>query len=610
MTHVSGSVETPKFDESIPSRFESQVERYADRLAVRSRARAFSYAELNSFANALAREILDTAPIAPEGPEPVAVLLPRGIEAIAALLAVLKAGKIHVGLDPGLPPDSLIAQFADSQARIVVTESAQRDVAELLGARSIVSVKIPNDISICANLGLGLPGDAPAAIQYTSGSTGTPKGVLTPHCNIVHNATSPTGAGRLDFMDRILPNRLLTSLNGLMNGACVFPYSVKQEGLGSLGSWLVENEITVMSIVPTMFRRFAATLGENHRFPRLRLIKLTGEALHSGDVELFRRHFAPGCFLQFSFATTETGGVASRLIGHDDKVDGDVVPVGSPVPGKEVLIFNDDGSPAGAGEAGEIAVRSRYIALGYWRKPDLTQERFLSNPENPAIRTYLTGDLGRIGSDGMLVHLGRKDFQVKIRANRVELADVEAAMRSVDGVRDAVVVARPDGSGEMCLAAYFLPSVAPAPPFALVRRALAAKLPDYMVPTTVTMLEQFPLLPNGKVDRRALPDPVPAVGRMDPGPPPRTPMELLVAESWRTVLHLERISASDNFFDLGGNSLAAVEALLLLERKTGVRLGPFALASQTLAQVAAVYEDRRHNSRPGLLPALRRFLGR
>jgi amino acid adenylation domain-containing protein len=610
MTRSFTPFEASAIEQSIPSRFEQQAETCAHRLAIGGR-QELTYAQLNSFANGLARQILEASSRSAAGFETVVVLVPRGAEAVAALLAALKAGKIHVSLDATFPRDRIAAQFADSQARVVVTTPSQRALAESLSPERILVVEIPSSISPCENLGLAIAPDAPATLQYTSGSSGSPKGVLTLHRSILHNVHCHANSGGSGVDDRFLPNGLLGSLNALLNGASVFPYAVKEGGLASLSGWLRENEITVMSGVPTTFRRFAAQLTADDRFPHLRLIKLTGEPIYRRDVDLFQQRFPPGCFLQFSFALTEASAVAWRLIGHDVKSDRDLVPVGLPVPGKEVLLLDDQRRPVPAGETGEIAVRSRYLAAGYWRQPDLTEARFLRDPEDPAVSTYLTGDLGRFGPDGMLVHLGRKDSQVKIRANRVELAEVEAALRGIDGVRDAAVVARPDESGETSLAAYFVPSVTPPPPFGLVRRALAEKLPGYMVPATVTPVAQLPLLPNGKVDRRALPDPPrsPAARQPDSYKPPRTPMELLVAESWREILRLERVGASDNFFDLGGDSLAAIESALVLERRTGVRISPVSIASQTLAQVAAFYQERSPAPRSSLMPALRRFIG-
>ncbi|HLG95230.1 MAG TPA: non-ribosomal peptide synthetase [Bryobacteraceae bacterium] len=605
----SSTFKASDIEQSIGDAFEIQAAKHGDRLALGGR-KNFTYAQLNSLANALGREILDAAPSSTPGVEPVAVLLPRGQEAVVALLATLKAGKLHVALDAGFPRERLAAQLADSQARLLLTSPAQRSLAESLAPERVLAIEIPSFISPCANLGLQIPSDSAATIQYTSGSTGAPKGVINLHGNIIHNVYCHASTGRIGASDHFLPNGLLGSLNALLSGASVFPYAVKEFGLASLSGWLRENGITVMSLVPTTFRRFAAQLSISEQFPNLRLIKLTGEAIYPGDIRLFQERFAPGCFLQFSYALTEAGSVAWRFIGHEATANQDLVPVGLPVPGKEVLLLDDQHRAVPAGAAGEIAVRSRYLAAGYWRQPEQTEARFLRDPSESGVRIYLTGDVGRMDSDGMLVHLGRKDSQVKIRANRVELAEVEAVLRGVDGVGEAVVVARPDESGENYLAAYFVPSSTPPPPFGVVRRALAQKLPDYMVPAAVMPLTELPLLPNGKVNRNALPEPPRRTVARESREftRPRTPMELLIADCWRNILRVDRVGTSDNFFDLGGDSLAAVELATELERQTGVRVSPVSLASQTLAQLAASVEEL--STPPSrLMRAARRLIG-
>ncbi len=597
---------------SISACFERQAERHAGRLAVHGR-QDLTYAELNHFANRMARDIRSVSPDFAESSEPIAVLLPRGVESIAALVATLKAGKIWVPLDASLPRDRIAAQIADSQAGLIVTDPAHAVLAESLAPGRVLVVEVPASIAACENLLLAIPPDAPAGIQYTSGSTGSPKGVLQLHRNILHNVRCHSEAGRIGPGDRFVPNGLMGSLNALLNGAGVFPYAVKEGSLGVLSGWLRENEITVLSAVPTTFRRFAAQLTEEDRFPRLRLIKLTGEAIYGRDVELFQQRFSRGCVLQFSFALTETNAVAWRTIDHDTKVDQDLVPVGTPVVGKEVLLLDDQRRPVARGETGEIAVRSRYLAAGYWRQPELTAARFLPDPEDPDVRTYLTGDLGRIGPDGMLVHLGRKDSQVKIRANRVELAEVEAALRGVEGVRDAAVVARLDDAGENLSGGIFrrLADAATA-----IRRGAprsGAEVARLHGPRHGDGIAPFAAASEWQ-GRPAIPVRCAASGagaRCWAFIPPRTTMESLVAETWRAILRVERVGTSDNFFDLGGNSLAAVESATVLERKTGVRMSPVAMASQTLAQVAGMYQERSTATLPtngGLMPTLRRFL--
>ena len=225
-------------------------------------------------------------------------------------------------------------------------------------------------------------------------------------------------------------------------------------GFAALAVWLGENEITSVSCVPTVFRRVAGVLKPGERLPRLRLIKLTGETINRSDVDLFRKHFSPGCRLRVSLGTTETGTITARVVDHHTQLEDGILASGFPVPGKEVLVLDEAGKPVALGEAGEIAVRSRFIASGYWQQPESTASRFLSDPADPHLLTYLTGDRGCIRVDGMVVHLGRGDNQVKIHGNRVELADVEAALLRLEGISEGAVAAQEGTNGEKYLVAY------------------------------------------------------------------------------------------------------------------------------------------------------------
>ena len=577
------------------------MERFEHRLAVRDGS-DFTYGQLNRLANHGARAILERVPA---DSATVATLFSPGIDAVSAFLAVLKSGKICVPLNPAFPRERIAAQFESSQAGLILTNAVDEAVARSL-TPSVISA--PFSEEACDNLNLPISEDAPAIIQYTSGSTGVPKGVLNLHRGIVQQVGVNTQLDRTLPEDRVLPNNIPWYLNALLNGASVFPFSVKEDGFTALAAWLSENEITSFSCVPTVFRRVCAVLKPGDHLPRLRLIKLTGETMNRSDVDLFRQHFSHGCRLRISLGTTETGTITARIIDHNTQLENGVLASGFPVPGKEVLVLDQAGKPVPTGEVGEIAVRSRFIAAGYWRQPELTGSRFLSDAEDPHLRTYLTGDRGRILPDGMVVHLGRGDEQVKIRGNRVELTDVEAALLSVEGIREGAVAARENSKGERYLAAYCVLSDAiPSPSANDIRRALARMLPDFMVPAVVVILPELPLLPGGKVDRRALAEvrPTETTVASDSFESPRTPMESLVAETWSRILGVERVGVRDSFFDLGGSSLTALEAITALEGITGVELTPMAMVGQTLAQVSRIYQEGARRGSRGVLSALR-----
>ena len=261
------------------------------------------------------------------------------------------------------------------------------------------------------------------------------------------------------------------------------------------------------------------------------------------------------------FSSGETGSVRQYFIDKDTEIEGSAIPAGYEIPDKELLLLDENGRPVGVNEVGEIAVRSRYVAVGYWQRPDLTEAKFSSSPEHPDERTYRTGDLGRMLPDGCLYHMGRKDFQVKARGFKVEVAEIEAALKNLDSVKDAVVLPTQDAAGDTRLVAYVVPS-GPPPTISDLRRWLAEQLPSYMVPSAFLLLDAMPLTPTGKVDRRTLPDPGNTRPALDtPFVAPRTPLESRLAQIWADVLGLAQIGVHDNFFDLGGHSLSAARVV-------------------------------------------------
>ena len=281
-------------------------------------------------------------------------------------------------------------------------------------------------------------------------------------------------------------------------------------------------------------------------------------------------------------------------------VDGPL-PIGRPIDNTQLYVLNDLMQLQPVGVTGELFIGGVGLARGYHGRPELTTERFVADPfsADPEARLYRTGDLARVRADGQFEVLGRTDHQVKIRGYRIELGEIETALEQHPAVREAVVVARPDDRGVLRLLAYLVPDGATPPQAGQLRLHLRSSLPDYMIPAAFITLERLPLTPNGKVDRRALPVPEANRARGDDGyVAPSTPTELAVANVWREVLELDRVSVYDNFFDLGGHSLIAVESISRLERQLGPKLNPGLIRAQTLGQLASSYDELLRQGRP------------
>jgi amino acid adenylation domain-containing protein len=588
-------------EQSIPDRFEQQVDRYPNRLAVKAKSHALTYDTLNKVTNRVARAILAQRG---EGEEPIALLLGHSGSAIIAILGILKAGKIYVPLDPSYPQARMTYMLEDSQAGLIVTNNKNLSLAASLATHRATQNVCPvlniNEIDTSLsteNLGLSIPPDTNAYLIYTSGSTGQPKGVVHTHRNALHKIRGYTNHCHICADDRLLllasfsfSSSTATIFGALLNGAAVFPFNVKEQGLTRLASWLIQEEITIYHSVATSFRHFIGTLTGEETFPKLRLIRLGSETIYKQDVELYRRHFPQDCILYVGMSTTETGSVCRYFVDKETEIADNVVPAGHAVEGMEILLLDDEGQTVGLNQVGEIAVRSRCLSPGYWRRPDLTRAKFLPDPEGGDKRIYLTGDLGRMRPDGCLEHLGRKDFQVKIRGYRVEVSGIETALHDLDTIKEAVVVAQDGQSGAKRLVAYLVPSDQPAPTVSALRSALAETLPDYLIPSTFVMLEKLPLTPNGKVDRRALP--APDTARPELGGTfvaPRDELELRLARIWEQVLGIQPIGVRDNFFDLGGHSMLALRLFAQIERITGKSLPVAALfQAPTIEQLATI----------------------
>ena len=458
-----------EIEQSIPERFEKIVRRYPERIAVKTHHHTLTYDELNKAANRIARAILARVG---EGEEPVALLLEHGAFIIAAILGILKAGKIYVSLDPALPHTRAARMLEDSQAKLLLT-----DTKHLLQGQQLVcgDQKFLNcddvDASVASgNLDRPLSPETRALILYTSGSTGRPKGVLHNHRHILVEMRTYTNDVRICPEDRLalcqscsFALSLRNLYGALLNGATLFPYDLATEGVASLADWLVTHQISILHLPGTTFRGFLEDVAPDTVFPALRVLRLGAEPINSEDIKLFRRHFSPDCVLLHAIGPSETGTIRRHFITHEWQSGDSKVPLGYAVPDKEILLLDETGRELGADQIGEIAVRSKYLALGYWRRLDLTQAAFIGDPSGTGEPLFLTGDLGLMRPDGCLIHMGRKDFQVKIRGYRVEVAEIEVALLGLGSIKAAVVHPQADDAGETRLVAYVVPAAGEAP---------------------------------------------------------------------------------------------------------------------------------------------------
>ncbi|HEX8141335.1 MAG TPA: non-ribosomal peptide synthetase [Pyrinomonadaceae bacterium] len=586
-------------EQSIQEIFQRQVVTRPCRIAVKTRHHAFTYRALNESANRLARAVLDEG----KGSETVAILLEKEAQWIVAMLGVLKTGRLQVSLEPFSPQERIRHLLEDSQARLIVTNDRHFSRAKELahdGCRVLNIDELGAHFST-EDLGLRVSPDALAFIIYTSGSTGAPKGVMLQHRTVLHRVMRQTNSFHICADDRLshlgsfsAGQGLLNIFYALLNGAGLYPLDIKTEGLGPLASWLLEEGVTIYRSSASLFRYFIETLKAGQEFPRLRLVRLSSEPVTKRDIELCKKHFPPGCIFVNGLSTSETGIIREYFIDGETEIDASSVPVGYAVEDMRVLLLGETGREVSPGEVGQIAVKSRYLAPGYWRRTGMTEQLFLPDKERGDERLYLTGDMGIMLPGDLLVHAGRKDFQAKVRGHRIETAEIEMALRGCAAIREAVVMAEEDARGEQSLVAYLVPAQGKRLGTDALRLSLRERLPDYMIPSVFVLLDALPLTLSGKVDRLALSALAPVQAETEASYiPPRTPAENILAQIWGQVLGLGRVSADADFFMVGGHSLLAAQAIFRINSTFQIELQLRNLfESPTLSELALLIEDR------------------
>jgi amino acid adenylation domain-containing protein len=572
----------------VTAMFAAQGARSPERLAVRDAEGSWSYGELDRRSARLAHALL-AGGVQPG--EVVAVYAHRSAPLVWALLGILRAGAAFVVLDPAYPALRLEAYLRAARPagwlRIAAAGEPPAAVEEAAAATARCSLVLPGPAAAGGGPLDGFPAHDPevrvgpdslAYLAFTSGTTGAPRGIAGTHRPLSHfvrwqrDAFALVEDDRFTLLSGLAHDPLLRDvLTPLSLGASVHVPDPERVGApGWLGAWMAREAVTVAHLTPAMGAVLATAA--DARLPRLRLAFWGGEAVSAADAARLRG-LAPAARSVVFYGATETPqAVAWHPVPEDAAPGGGALPVGRGIEGAQLLVLGRGGEQAGIGEAGEIAVRTPYLALGYLDDEAGTRERFVANPAtgDPADRMYRTGDLGRYRPDGAVDFLGRADHQVKVRGFRVEPREVEAALERHASVREAAVVARADGDAGRRLVAYVVAEGAAADAAAL-RLHLRGTLPEYMVPAAFVTLERLPLTPNGKLDRRALPAPEWAA---DAGAyaAPRTPVEEVLAEVFADVLRTERVGVHHGFFDLGGHSLLATRLVARVRGVLGVEL--------------------------------------
>ncbi|MFP3373162.1 amino acid adenylation domain-containing protein [Pseudomonas sp. SIMBA_068] len=569
---------------------EAQVQRSPDAIALSCGGQTLSYGELNRRANRLAHRLRESG----VGPDVlVGLAVERSLEMVVGLLGILKAGGAYVPLDPESPQDRLAYLFEDSGIALLLTQTHLR--AALPAPAGIQCLALDEQALAGysdANPDVSVSPQNLAYVIYTSGSTGKPKGALLAHHNVVRLFAATQGWFGFDasdvwtvFHSYAFDFSVWELYGALLYGgkAIIVPKDVARSSQ-DFHALLVDEQVTVLNQTPSAFQQLipvACEAAQAGRKLALRYVVFGGEALDVSSLKPWFEVFGDGLprLINMYGITETTVHVTYRPIGLDDLKKVGSSPIGEVIPDLSWYLLDGALNPIVPGSHGELMIGQDGLARGYHGRPALTAERFVPNPfDGQGGRLYRSGDLARYAGDGVIEYLGRIDHQVKIRGFRIELGEIEARLHEQDDVRQCVVLAQDGPSGKQ-LVAYVVPADSavvgnPEAQVALretLREGLKASLPDYMVPAYVLFLAELPLTGNGKLDRKALPQPDAGLLQGE-YVAPQSALEQQIAAIWADVLKLERVGLNDNFFELGGHSLLATQVMARLQMELGVNL--------------------------------------
>jgi amino acid adenylation domain-containing protein len=561
---------------TITELFAQQAARTPDAIALASGDCTLSYRALDESSNRLAHH-LKSLGVMPE--TLVGVAIERSETLVVSLLAILKAGGAYVPLDPSYPKDRLSWIIEDSCMSVLLTTTATRK--RIPSGGNHLKIVDADDPAIAQESAQTVHSDAASSnlayVIYTSGSTGKPKGVMVENRNVVNFFTGMDRAIGcepgvwLAVTSVSFDISVLELLWTLCRGFKVAVHG--DEGPGTIADEIGRHRVTHLQMTPSLARMLTLDARAFAALGSLRQMLLGGEAVPASLIHHLREKFNGEIHNMYGPTETTIWSTTFRV----EEV-GNAVSIGKPIANTQIFLLDAERNPVAAGEVGELFIGGDGVARGYWNRPDLTAERFISIPSLAEQRIYRTGDLARYQPDGNIEFLGRADFQIKLRGHRIEPGEIESLLEGCSGIRQAVIVVREDREGDKRLVAYLVAESAGAVDAGALRKALESKLPDYMVPSSFVFLPELPLTANGKIDRKALlnlPPPSLSAGVADiqPGSQPQSEtsrepsseIERIVAAAWQEALGIPTVGLNDNFFDLGAHSLTVAEVQAKLQ---------------------------------------------
>ena len=560
-------------EQSVAERFDVMAATFAEKIAVKDHDTSLTYRSLQKKANVIANQILALN----ADQKQLAIFLSFGTNQLVSILGIIKSGAAYVPIDTSWPAHRIEFSIADSSSAAVITDNMNiGQVKALSGNREIINI---DEIDFTKNT--HPPEKYPDAddyihILYTSGSTGEPKGVYSNHRNQMHFVK------RFSEYIGILPSDIFSyyfsigfsahampSLGALLNGATLVMYNLKKFGFPALPKYFIEEGITVCLMIPSVMRHFRATLEKGYKLEKLRMLLIAGETLYHNDILQIRPYLKPRTDIINIYASTEMFMVSAFHMKKDTLVNQNIIPIGLPVDGIEVKIYNKDGVECMADEVGEMIIYSQYAALGYWNKPELSNEDF---PADEPKRKFKSRDLAYRNKDGNIVHVGRRDSMVKIRGQRVDLSEIEHCLLYMKEIQEGAAVLKEDPLGNKVITAYYTCRIDEKVDERVIHTVFLRRLPDFMIPRFLIKLDSLPKTDSGKTDYLSLPDPDWGKNLADKEiKHASNPIEDQLVSIFKKQFEVEEISIQDNFLQAGHDSLKLFVAFDTIEKTFNIK---------------------------------------